>query len=77
MITSFQCNICDKIVQNTYISPFILAFLQGSVVVINWKEWKLHVDGLVELLIVDGLVDLLVADDLVELVLVDDRLALS
>ena len=54
-----------KIVQNTYISPFILAFLQGSVVVINRK---LHVDGLVDLVVVDGLVDLLV---------VDDRLALS
>ena len=54
-----------KIVQNTYISPFILAFLQGSVVVINWKQWKLHVDGLVDLIVVDGLVDLIVLDDLV------------
>ena len=69
-------------VQSTYISPFILAFLQSSVVVINWK---LHLDGLVDLLVVDGLVDLLVVDDLVDLLVVDDlvdllvndRLALS
>ena len=68
-----------KIVQNTYISPFILAFLQGSVVVINRI---LHIDGLVDLLVIDGLVDILAVDDLVDLfvvdlLLVDDRLALS
>ena len=49
-----------KMVEKTYISPFILAFLQSSIVVINWK---LHVDGLVDHLVVDGLVDLLVVDD--------------
>ena len=69
-----NCYQCDKNSTNTYISPFILAFLQGSVVVINYK---LHIDGLVELLVVDGLIDLLVVDELVELLLVDDRLALS
>ena len=37
-----------------------MTFLQSSVVVINWK---LHIDGLVDLLVVDGLVDLLVVDD--------------
>ena len=35
-------------------------FLQCSIIVINWK---LSIDGLVDLLVVDGLVDLLVVDD--------------